>query len=78
MGRGNSGVDLGLEPDEGGRGLGWDIEREVVSVEQVGGRKIKKGYELLGRKGKGDWRGSEVEGRAGSREAGSRGCRRDG
>ena len=33
MGQGNSGVDLGLEPDEGGRGRGQDIEWEVVSVE---------------------------------------------
>ena len=66
MGRGNSGVDLGLEPDEGGRGLGRDVEWEVTSVERAGGRKVKKGYELLGRESKGDWRGSEVEGRVGS------------
>ena len=43
MGQGNSGVDLGLEPDEGGRGLSWDVEREVASVERAGGRKVKKG-----------------------------------
>ena len=33
MGWGNSGVDLGLEPDEGGAGLGRDVEQEVASVE---------------------------------------------
>ena len=32
MVRGNSGADLGLEPDEEG-GLGWDVKREVASVE---------------------------------------------
>ena len=68
MGRGNSGVDLGLEPDEGGRGLGRDVEWEVASVEQAGGGKVKKGYELLGCEAEGDWRESEVEGSAGSRE----------
>ena len=68
MGRGNSGVDLGLEPDEGGRGLGRDVEREVASVERAGGRKVKKGYELLGREAEGDWRELEVEGSAGLRE----------
>ena len=72
MGRGNLGVDLGLEPDEGGRGLSQDVEWEVVSVERVGGRKVKTGYELLGREAKGDWWESEVEGSAGSREMGSR------
>ena len=68
MGRGNSGVDFGLEPDEGGRGLGWDVAQEVASVERAGGREVKTGYELLGREAKGDWRESEVEGSAGLRE----------
>ena len=72
MGRGNSGVDLGLEPDEGGKGLSRDVEREVASVEQAGGRKVKTGYELLGREAKGDWQELEVKGSAGSRETGSR------
>ena len=72
MGRGNSGVDLGLELDEGRRGRGLDVEREVASVERVGGRKVKKGYGLLGRESKGDWWESEVEGSAGWQETGSR------
>ena len=71
MGRGNSGVDLGLEPDEDG-GLSQDVVREVVSVERAGGRKVKGGYELLGCEAKGDWQESEVEGSAGSRETRSR------
>ena len=72
MGQGNSGVDFGLEPDEGGRGLSRDVAREVASVERVGGREVKTGYELLGREAKGDWRELEVEGSAGSREKRSR------
>ena len=72
MGQGNSGVDLGLELDGGGRGLGRDIEREVARVERAGGRKVRKGYELLGREAKGDWRESGVEGSVGSQETGSR------
>ena len=77
-GRGNSGVDLGLEPDGGGRGLSRDVGWEVASVEQVGGRKVRMGYELLGREAKGDWRESEVEGSAGSQETRSRCLREDG
>ena len=38
MGRGNSGVDLGLEPDGGGRGLGRDVGREVALSEREGGQ----------------------------------------
>ena len=64
MGQGNLGVDLGLEPDGGGRGLSQDVEQEVASVERAGGRNIKTGYELC--EAKGDWRESEVEGSAGS------------
>ena len=72
MCRGNSGVDLGLEPDKGGRGRGRDVQREVASVERAGGRKVRTGYELLGREARGDWWESEVEGSAGSRETRSR------
>ena len=77
-GRGNSGVDLGLEPDGGGRGLGRDVGREVTSVERAGGRTVRTGYELLRREAKGDWRESEVEGSVGSRGTRSRCLREDG
>ena len=60
----------------GGRGLGRDVGREVASVERAGGRTVRTGYELLGRKAKGDWWESEVEGSAGSQKTRSR-CLRD-
>ena len=83
MGRGNSGVDLGLEPDEGGRGLGQDVKREGGKSRRgmscwgarprgIGGSRRLRGVRGCERRGVDDLEKMGKRSRAGLRKGGSR------